>query len=145
MKQAIIFLLFSIIIFSCNEKRKNHISDDLSAARERASKDTTSVQLIDSVYNFGTVTEGEKVEFSYRFKNIGAKPLVISETHASCGCTVPQTPDKPILPGEVGFIKVVFNSAGKAKDHIEKTITVQANTKPGFPDLLLTGNVAEEK
>lgn len=145
MKRAILFLSLSGFIFSCNEKRKDHISDDLTAAREKASKDTTSVQLIDSVKNFGTITEGEKVEFSYRFKNIGNKPLVISETHAFCGCTKPETPEKPILPGEVGFIKVVFNSAGKAKDHIDKNIVVQANTKPAFPDLILIGDVAESK
>jgi len=59
------------------------------------------------------VTEGEKVIYNYRFKNTGTKPLVIVEATASCGCTVPQKPEKPILPGETGFIKVVFDSKNR--------------------------------
>ena len=107
-------------------------------------QDTTSVQLIDSVFNFGTLTEGEKVEFNFRFKNTGNKPMVIAKTSASCGCTVAEKPEKPILPGETGFIKAVFNSQGKT-GHNEKTISVTANTKPDFPDLVLTGEVVVKK
>ena len=144
MKSRILFFLVMTIIFSCNVRRKDKIVDDLSARIEKASKDTTTVELIDSLYNFGTVTDGEKVEYNFRFRNSGKKPLVISETHATCGCTVPQKPERPILPGEVGFIKVVFNSEGKV-GHNEKIISVTANTKPDFPELVLTGEVVENK
>jgi hypothetical protein len=65
---------------------------------------------------------------------------VIFEAHASCGCTVPEKPEQPILPGETGFIKVVFNSSGK-KDHIDKDINVSSNVSPSFPVLKLTGEV----
>lgn len=105
---------------------------------------TTTVQLIDSVYNFGKITEGERVTFNFRFKNSGKNPLVISNTSASCGCTVPEKPEKPIMPGEEGFIKVVFNSSGKV-GHNQKNITVMANTKPEFPLLQLTGDVSAAK
>ncbi|GAB2814157.1 DUF1573 domain-containing protein [Ferruginibacter profundus] len=109
-------------------------------AQDEAMKSTTTVQLIDSVYNFGTITDGEKVEYSYRFKNTGSNPLVIFEAHASCGCTVPEKPEKPILPGETGFLKVVFNSSGK-KDHVEKEINVSSNVTPAFPVLKLMGDI----
>lgn len=105
-----------------------------------ASKDTTTVQIIDSAYNFGKVTDGEKVEYSYRFRNTGTKPLVVVQATASCGCTVPQKPEKPILPGEIGFIKIVFDSKGRVGE-AHKTITVESNANPGFPPLILTGNV----
>ena len=107
-----VFLLFFILVAltSCDIKRKDKIADDQSKALEQAIKDTTTVQIIDSTYNFGKVTDGELVEYNYRFKNTGNKPLVVIDANASCGCTVPERPDKPILPGEIGFIKIIFNS-----------------------------------
>ena len=138
--------LFMMIcsIISCDVRKNDKVVDDAVQQMENAKKDTTSVQLIDSVYNFGSVAEGEKVTYNFRFKNSGTKPMVISNTFASCGCTVPEKPEKPIMPGETGFIKVVFNSKGKI-GHNEKNITVMANTNPAFPTLLLTGDVKEVK
>lgn len=137
-------IAFVAILAACDVKRNDKISDDAAMKEKEAVQDTTSVQLIDSVFNFGTLTEGEKVEFNFRFKNTGNKPMVIAKTSASCGCTVAEKPEKPILPGETGFIKAVFNSQGKT-GHNEKTITVTANTKPEFPPLLLTGEVVVKK
>jgi hypothetical protein len=153
MKKYFLFLALPIIFSSCDVKRKDKISDDsktdsLKGVQKKqletdAMNNTTSVQIIDSSYNFGTITEGEKVEFNYRFKNTGANPLVIFEAHASCGCTVPEKPEKPVLPGETGFIKVVFNSSGK-KGHNEKDVNVSSNANPAFPALKLTGEVKEK-
>ena len=106
-------------------------------------KNTTTVQLIDSAFDFGTLTQGETVEYNYRFKNTGTNPLIIFTAEATCGCTIPEKPEKPLMPGETGVIKVVFNSAGK-KDHQSKDITVTANTTPEFPILKLTGTVKEK-
>jgi Protein of unknown function (DUF1573) len=153
MKKYFLFLVMPIIFSSCDVKRKDKISDDsktdsLKGVQKKqletdAMNNTTTVQIIDSSYNFGTITEGEKVEFNYRFKNTGTNPLVIFEAHASCGCTVPEKPEKPVLPGETGFIKVVFNSSGK-KGHNEKDVNVSSNANPAFPALKLTGEVKEK-
>ncbi len=131
-------------IASCDVRKNDKVVDDGVQQLENAKKDTTTVQLIDSVYNFGTVADGEVVTFNFRFKNSGDKPMVITNTTASCGCTVPEKPEKPIMPGETGFIKVAFNSKGKI-GHNEKNITVMANTNPAFPTLVLTGDVKEVK
>lgn len=144
MKKYNLILLVAITLVACNVRRNDKVVDDAVKQTAAAMLDTTTVQLIDSVYNFGKVTEGEKVTFNFRFKNSGSKPLVIASTSASCGCTVPEKPERPILPGETGFIKVVFNSKGKM-GHNEKNITVMANTNPAFPMLLLTGDVTEAK
>ena len=103
-------------------------------------KDSTSVQMIDSTYNFGKIIEGDKVEYNFRFRNTGKNPLIITAATASCGCTVPEKPDEPIKPGETGFLKVVFNSKGKMGD-IHKEVDVTSNAFPGFPKLILTGEV----
>ena len=140
LKKYILFLLVAVSLVSCDMKRKDKNALDADIQKVLASKDSTSVQIIDTAYNFGKVTEGEKVEYSYRFRNTGTKPLVVVNASASCGCTVPQKPEKPILPGEIGFIKVVFDSKGKV-GHAEKAITIQSNAKPEFPALILTGDV----
>lgn len=140
MKKYIFILFVSATIVSCDARRKDKIADDAEAQRALALKDSTSVEIIDTAYNFKQVAEGEKVIYNYRFKNTGFKPLVIVEATASCGCTVPQKPEKPILPGETGFIKVAFDSKGRPGE-AHKTITVVSNAKPEFPTLILTGQV----
>ncbi len=144
MKYFLILFCTAASFASCDIKRKDKINDDSvnidSTKKANALDNPTTVTLIDSVFDFGTISEGEKVEFSYRFKNTGSTALMIFNASASCGCTVPEKPEKPILPGEEGFIKVVFNSSGKAGSN-SKDITVNANTSPAFPVLKLTGQV----
>ncbi len=154
MKKYFWAFILPVALLSCDIKRKDKISDDSKTdslklvqqkmMQDEALKNTTTVQIIDSAYNFGTITEGEKVEYSYKFKNTGANPLVIFEAHASCGCTVPEKPEKPILPGETGYLKVVFNSANK-HGHNEKDINVSSNANPAFPVLKLSGEVKEKE
>lgn len=144
MKKYILFLLVTLVFISCDIRRKDKISDDAAVQKALALKDSTTVEIIDSAYNFGKVTDGEKVEYSYRFKNSGKKPLVVVNATASCGCTVPQKPEKPILPGELGFIKIVFDSKGRVGE-AHKTITITSNANPEFPPLILTGEVVVNK
>lgn len=144
MKRRILFFAAIVFLISCDVRKKDRIADDEAKQKELALKDSTTVSIIDSSYNFGKVTDGEKVEYSYRFRNTGVKALVITNATASCGCTVPQKPEKPILPGETGFIKVVFDSKGRVGT-AHKTITVTSNAHPGFPDLLLTGEVTKKE
>ena len=140
MKNLFLIIFVAASFIACKGNRNDKVVDDNVKLMAQSMLDTTTVELIDSVFNFGKITEGEKVTFNYRFKNSGKKPLVITNTTASCGCTVPEKPEKPILPGEEGFIKVVFNSSGKV-GHNLKHINVIANTKPEFPVLQLNGDV----
>ena len=144
MKNILLFFLISTIFISCDNRRKDKLADDTAKQTEKALTESTTVQIIDSSYNFGKITDGEKVEYSYRFKNTGNKPLVIIDATASCGCTVPQKPEKPILPGETGFIKIVFDSKGRV-GAAHKTITVTSNAKPEFTPLILTGDVVGQE
>ena len=154
MKKYFLFFLIPAALLSCDVKRKDKIADDSKTdslklvlqkqVEDNAMKNTTIVEIIDSAYNFGTITEGEKVEYSYRFKNTGTNPLVIFNATASCGCTVPEKPEKPILPGETGFIKVVFNSSGK-RGHNEKDVNITSNANPAFPPLKLMGEIKEKQ
>ncbi|MEO6136762.1 MAG: DUF1573 domain-containing protein [Ginsengibacter sp.] len=145
MKKWMIGILASGILFSCNIRNPDKVAKMQNSATGSASiVENTSVQMIDSVYDFGSVTDGENVVFSYRFKNTGSKPLVVSSATASCGCTVPEKPEHPILPGETGFLKVVFNSTGRVGP-VHKSVDVVSNASPAFPTLLLIGEVKQKQ
>ena len=147
MMKTIFFLFITCAIFSSCDIRHNdaqHASIANAGDKSNVFTDTTTVQIIDSVYNFGKVTDGENVVYSYRFKNNGSKPLVISQASASCGCTVPEKPEQPIKPGETGFLKIVFNSTGRVGP-VHKEVTVISNAYPAFPVLQLIGEVVSSK
>jgi hypothetical protein len=140
MNQLIAGLFLTCLIFSCNIRNTDNKADAQPTNPALHFTDSTTVQMIDSVYNFGKVTDGEKVEYSYRFRNTGKNPLIVSSAVASCGCTVPEKPEEPVRPGEAGFLKVVFNSKGRVGE-VHKEITVTSNAYPKFPVLELTGQV----
>ena len=80
-------------------------------------------------HDFGTITEGDVVEYTYAFKNAGVAPLIIQGAQGSCGCTVPDWSKDPIPVGGTGFVKAKFDSNGKPNIQ-NKTVTVTANTWP---------------
>ena len=122
--------------------RRAKIADDAGVLIEQDLKDSTSVQVLQTSYTFDTTAEGQKIEHNFSFINSGNKPLVIIKATASCGCTIADKPEQPILPGDTGFIRVIFNSAGK-RGHNHKTITVESNAYPSFPQLILMGEIKE--
>lgn len=97
-------------------------------------------------HDFGKIMQGEKVSYSFKFKNTGGSDLVIDEAHGSCGCTVPQYSRAPIPPGGEGVIDVTFDSDGKS-GKVEKTVTITANTSPNTKVLKIMAQieVPEEK
>jgi hypothetical protein len=96
------------------------------ASNERAK---TTLTYDKTIHDFGTLTQGDKVECSFRVTNTGSEPLIIEDAKGSCGCTVPDYPKEPIPPGVTKEIKVKFDSTGK-KDNQQKTVTLTANTDP---------------
>ncbi|MEQ1554878.1 MAG: DUF1573 domain-containing protein, partial [Ferruginibacter sp.] len=129
------------LLASCDVRRKDAQQNTNKITKQLEIKDPTTVLVIDdTAYNFGKATDGEVVTYNYRFVNTGSKPLIISDAHASCGCTVPEKPEAPIQPGDTGFLKVSFNSAGRV-GQVHKNVTVSSNAEPAFPELMLAGEV----
>ena len=77
---------------------------------------------------------------TFEFVNSGTEPLILDKCKGSCGCTVPECPKEPILPGKSGKIEVKFNSKGK-KNKQTKKVTVTANTDPGQTILTINAQV----
>lgn len=94
----------------------------------------------ESKIDFGEIFQGDVVEHSFEFTNIGDTPLVISKIITTCGCTAPTWPKEPINPGEKGKIKIVFNSTGKIGRQ-NKVATILSNTANQKDRLLIMANI----
>jgi hypothetical protein len=134
----LLFILTAGVFIACNSTDKNAASlgkEKNDSLVRKAMEDTTSyttIEWLDSTrISLGKITEGQVIEVSWRFKNTGTQPLVIQNVTASCGCTIAEKPEQPVAPGGTDVIKAKFNSEGQHIGHVEKTVTVQANTKGG--------------
>jgi len=93
-------------------------------------------------HDFGTITMGETVDYTFTFENTGEADLIITEAKGSCGCTVPEFPKDPIKPGQKSEMKVSFSSAGK-RGMQNKTVTIHTNTQAGVETLTVKTNIID--
>ena len=61
-------------------------------------------------HNYGTIQKGSDGNCEFTFVNEGNEPLILSNVHASCGCTKPTWTKEPIMPGKSSVIKVGYNT-----------------------------------
>jgi len=143
MRLAVLLVFPVLFILSCggNDQQKH-------MAGMKIPKDSslfTTITWLDSTNrNFGTIPEGRKLDVTYRFINSGAKPLIIERVQPSCGCTVAEQPEEPILPGKEGVIKASFSSEGRVGVN-NKSILVFANTRGGQNNEVRFSVVVEKK
>lgn len=128
MKAVYFILLISFFATACNSEKTNG-RIDASDIETTSNVKEPKFEFKESSWDFGKIKQGERVEHTFKFKNVGNGDLIISSAAASCGCTIPDWPKEPIAPGEEGKIKVEFNSAGKS-DMVTKDVTILANTNP---------------
>lgn len=157
MKQIVLAVSVLLMMASCNVKTDNASNSDSSRIDSLSglppgvpnpepvdSATAPRIKFEKETYDFGTVTSGEKVTYNFKFKNIGKSPLIISNAEASCGCTVPEYPSKPVNPGEDGVIKVVFDSSGKTGMQ-NKVVSITSNAIPAVSELHIIGDLKEAK
>ena len=81
------------------------------------------------LHDFGRLSAGENISYSFHFRNTGNADLIISSTSATCGCTVADYPKGRIAPGGEGYVTVTFKSAGKAGQQYQE-VTIVSNAQP---------------
>lgn len=96
----------------------------------------------EEVHEFGNIAEGPEAQIDFIFTNVGKEPLIIMQCNASCGCTIPDWPKEPILPGQKGTIKVKYTTKDRVGS-FNKTIFIRSNAKSDKErfEIIIKGNV----
>jgi hypothetical protein len=77
------------------------------------------------VHDYGTIKQGANGSCEFAITNNGSEPLIISRAKGSCGCTVPEWPKEPIMPGESSVMTVRYDT--KRVGAINKSVTITSN------------------
>jgi hypothetical protein len=117
------------------------IEEDFSRLTPEQLSNAPRVSIDKKVFDFGEITEGDKVKYTFNISNKGNSDLIIRRVKASCGCTAVNPSKNIVKNGEKTELNVVFNSKGK-RGRQNKSITVITND-PKQPTTILrvTGNV----
>ena len=109
--------------------KRHIISAILGLAALAATAGKPAISFDETTHDFGTIAEdGGNVSHEFIFTNTGDAPLMIVKASASCGCTRPTYPKKPVDPGKSAKIKVTYVPAGRPGE-FNKTVTVKTNAK----------------
>lgn len=143
MKTKKLFLLSSLaLVVSLFVAFSSSNSSDKVVENSKTSQKKMPVMTFEKTeHNFGTIESGTPVEVEFTFTNTGNAPLVITDAKSTCGCTVPEKPTEPVMPGEEGLIKVNYNGSGAGK--VTKYVTITANTEAGTEIVKILGNVTK--
>jgi hypothetical protein len=144
-KQLLLSIALVTLIFTaCEEKASAKIDKaNIETAKERDAKLSLGAPIIEfdqKEYDFGTVTEGEKVQGVFKVTNSGKVDLIITSVKPSCGCTTPEWTKEAIAPGAAGEIKFEFNSANRVGKQ-NKSITVKSNAAKNTEVIRIKGTV----
>lgn len=116
-----ILLLFAFVcgfglVASAQEEVADQAVEEVSGPQ--MTFETTTVQ-------YGEIEKGADPLRVVNFTNTGTEPLVITSAKGSCGCTVPNYPKEPIMPGESNVIEVRYDT--KRVGPINKTVKIKTN------------------
>lgn len=118
----------------------NNLNKPAPLTESKPSLPPTKISFENYTHSFGEVKQKTENAYDFVFTNTGDKPLVISDAKGSCGCTVPEYPKEPVLPGETAKISVVYSSRTSV-GHQEKNVTITANTSPEKTILKISADV----
>jgi hypothetical protein len=88
-----------------------------------------------AVYDFGSVSQGQKVTHEFAVRNDGDSDLLIQRISPACGCTAASLSASAIKPGATEKIRVTFDTTGF---YGSKTKSVHVLTNvPNDPEFVL--------
>jgi hypothetical protein len=103
-----------------------YIEEDFSGLTKEDRDVAPKIAFEKEQFTFPKTKTGEKIKYSFKFKNEGKSDLIIRKTKASCGCTATE-PEKSVLkPGESSSINIIFDTKNMT-GHQHKTVYVYNN------------------
>jgi uncharacterized cupredoxin-like copper-binding protein len=104
--------------------------------KESAGSNKPKIYFSESQHDFGSVKEGNVVDYIFKFSNKGDSPLEIKDVKTSCGCTAALISSKTIEPGQEGTLKVELNTKNKS-GKMSRSVTINSND-PDEPNKILS-------
>ena len=147
MKRVFIFCFSLLAVAGCqsnNSAIQTPSNFNKNIPPKDPNKQYAAIQFDSAEHDFGKVTEGDKPEYDFRFSNTSNVTLVLSDVHATCGCTTPYWPKTPVAPGKSDVIKVMYNSEGR-NGIFHKGVLITANTYPPQTLISIKGEVISKK
>jgi hypothetical protein len=121
-----IVLLVMLTVLGVTSSNAQETTKKIKATSSKVAKvDGAGMVFVSETIDYGTIAHNADGKREFVFTNNGTKPLIITNTQGSCGCTVPTSPKEPIAPGGKGIIGVKY-----ATDRVgafTKTVTVTSN------------------
>ena len=169
MKRLTIFILPLLVFSACTNQEKptnteepqsivatdetvrelrqslSEVEKEEQRLEQEALANMTTMSFDKMSHDYGKVPADSDNKTIFRVTNTGEKPLVIEKVSASCGCTTPSKPEKPIPPGKSDEITVVFHPKETQLGQQNKTVTVMANTNPTMEVLNISAMVEKKK
>lgn len=98
-----------------------------------------------SEYDFGTYEEkDDTLWYSFKYKNTGTEPLIISDIKTACECTLADWVKKPVMPGQTGIVKAGYKYKAKVGT-FNKSLTITSNSTPAISHLTIKGVIIDKK
>jgi hypothetical protein len=135
MKKILLLAMLTIMGVTTSQAQETTKKLKKAVAAKAAKVNGAGMVFASETIDYGTIAHNADGQRQFVFTNNGNKPLIITNTQGSCGCTVPTSPKEPILPGAKGIIGVKY-----ATDRVgpfTKTVTVTSNAE-GQPMKILT-------
>jgi hypothetical protein len=100
------------------------------------------IKLKTEQFSFGKIKQNAPVTTYFVVTNTSAKPIVIENVSASCGCTTPEWEKPPVAPGASTRIKVGYNAA--ATGSFTKDVYIKLAGVSETKNVKITGEVLDE-
>ncbi|GAA5220922.1 DUF1573 domain-containing protein [Membranihabitans marinus] len=123
-------IVLSLSILLCCAVYVNAQNATLSDADKNTTFDSpkakSALKFDQLTIDYGEIEKGSDPYRSFAFENTSDAPVAIKSAKGSCGCTVPEYPKEPIMPGEKNVVKVRYDT--ERVGSFAKTVTLVTTT-----------------
>ncbi len=135
--------LLLVLLLSCGRQNGSETTDSsIEESVTEGSQEQSVIKFDALVHDFGTIIEGERVVCYFEYSNVGGADLLITAVEASCGCTTSDWKREPLVQGETGSMKIIFDASGRSGEQ-RKLVTVRSNASNSELRLTIKAKVNE--
>lgn len=88
-------------------------------------------------------TDDDKQQVRLSFRNVGDRPLVITEVRTSCSCTTVQYERRPIQPDEQSALTIIFDPKRAPEGALYRVIQLFSTSAAGVEHITLKANIVK--